>query len=393
MKWLLIHNLYREPGGENAVFRLLGNTLRAHGEEVVEYTRDNHELDELSLAGRARVFAEGFYSERTAREIAGLIHVARPRVALVQNVFPLISPAAYLVLQYMGLPTAQLVYNYRFICPNGHLYTQGAICERCVRSSFLNAVIHKCYRESRFYSAWYAGILGWYRARGTFASLDRFLVPDDFMRRKLIEGGLPATRARVVGNPFDLAGYEPSETEDNIILFIGRLIRQKGILTLVRAFAQARTAARLIVVGEGEVRAEAEQLAQTVAPGRVTFAGAVWGEALMSYLARCLYVCLPSEWYDNAPLVLYQAYATGKPVIAARINGLPEVIAEDEDGLLAAPGDIDEWTVQIEKLASDILLRRRLGRAARRKAEVHFTLPAYYRRLQAAVEDIIEKSL
>jgi len=229
--------------------------------------------------------------------------------------------------------------------------------------------------------------------RGTFAGIDRFLVPDDFMRRKLAEGGFPADRARVVGNPFDLSGYAPGQTDEDFVLFVGRLIRQKGILTLLRAVGQARTAARLVVVGDGEARAEAERLAREVAPGRVTFVGPAWGAALRDYLARCLCVCVPSEWYDNAPLVLYQAYATGKPVIASRINGLPEVVADGEDGLLAVPGDVDEWAAQIERLTADAALRRRLGRAARRKAEAHFNMPAYYRRLSEALDDLVERAL
>src|SRR5574341_1520095 len=255
MRLLLVHNYYREPGGENEVFRLLGETLRAHGDDVLEYTRDSRELDALYPTARARVFADGFYSARTAREDAAPARDARLQAALVQNVFPLISPSVYSALRRIGLPVAQLVYNYRFICPDAHLFTDEAICERCVRGSTLSAVIHKCYRDSRLFSAWYAGIIGWHRARGTFAAIDRFLVPDDFMRRKLAEGGLPADRARVLGNPFDLAGYTPGDAEEDFILFVGRLIRQKGILTLVRALSQARTAARLVVVGDGEARA------------------------------------------------------------------------------------------------------------------------------------------
>lgn len=389
MKLLLVHNFYREDGGESSVFRLLAAILRAHGDTVVEYTRHNRELDAGGAPARARTLVAGFHSPRTAREVTALVREAKPDVAFVQNVFPLISPSVYTALRRAGAPIVQLVYNYRFICPNAHLYTHGAICERCVRGSTLNAIRQRCYQGSHLSSSWYAGILGWHRARGTFAAIDHFLVPDHFMREKLAAGGLPVDRMTVVGNPFEVHGYAPGGEEGDYILFVGRLIPQKGIMTLVRAFARAQTGSRLVVVGDGPMRGAADELARETAPGKVVFRGTVWGPELRELLARCRFLCVPSEWYDNAPLVLYQAFALGKPAIVSDINGLPEVVEHGQQGLLAAPGDVQAWCEQIARLDGDASLRRRLGRNARRKAESEFTAAAYYRRLRKAVDALV----
>lgn len=386
MKLLLVHNYYAQDGGEDAVFRHLAALLERRGHPVVRYERHNRELEGAS---RLRVVADGFHSRRTAREVRELVERERPQLALVQNVFPLVSPSVYTALRAAGVPTVQLVYNYRLVCPNAHLYTQGAVCERCVHGSLWNAVRYSCYR-SRLESAWYAAILGSHRS--TFAALDGFVVPDGFMRAKLAEGGLPADRIVPVGNPFDLAGYDPGAPEEDYFLFVGRLVRQKGILTLVRAFAQVPAPRRLRVVGDGPERAEAEALARELAPGRVEFLGLVWGDEVRALMARSLAVCIPSEWYDNAPLLLYQAYALGRPVIASRIDGIPEVVAHGEDGLLAAPGDVADWAAQVTRLGQDEHLRRSLGRAARAKAESQFSEDAYYARLTRALERLLPRA-
>jgi glycosyltransferase involved in cell wall biosynthesis len=389
MKLLLVHNYYAQDGGEDAVFRHLAALLERRGHRVLRYERHNEDLARTGAVERLGVVAGGFHSRRTAREIGALVARERPDAALVQNVFPLVSPSVYTALRAAGVPTVQLVYNYRLICPNAHLYTRGAICERCVTGSLWNAVRYSCYR-TRLESAWYAAILASHR--GTFAALDGFVVPDGFMRGKLVEGGMPEDRIVPVGNPFDLAGYAPVPDQGDYYLFVGRLVRQKGILTLVRAFARLDAPVRLLVVGDGPERGEAEALAQALCAGRVEFLGLRWGDEVRALIARSLAVCIPSEWYDNAPLLLYQAYALGRPVVASRIDGIPEVVAHGQDGLLAGPGDVDDWTARLRELWQDPALRDRLGRAARAKAEAQFSEDAYYGRLQAALERLLPRA-
>jgi hypothetical protein len=91
MKILLCHSWYREEGGENILFRLLPSILRRHGEEVLEYTRDNKEIDKFNPLEIGRMLFEGLFSQRTIREIKQLVSKCRPDVAVVQNVLPLIS--------------------------------------------------------------------------------------------------------------------------------------------------------------------------------------------------------------------------------------------------------------------------------------------------------------
>jgi len=388
IKILTCHNFYQADGGENQVFRHEQALLAAHGETVVEYSRSSRELVELSIIGRAGAFAAGFWSARTVRDVDALLKRERPDVALVQNVFPLLSPSLYRALAGR-LPIVQLVFNYRLVCPNAQLYTEGAICERCVPGNTMHAVVHRCYRDSRAYSAWYAAIVGVHRAAGTWRLVDRFVVPDRFLAAKLVEGGLPAERMRVNSNPFDLAGYEPSPPGD-YALFVGRFAPQKGVLTLVEAMARTASDIRLVMVGDGEARAEvARRIERLRLSRRVELAGAQWGDAVKRLIAGARMVIVPSEWYDNAPLIAYQAYASGKPIIASRISGLLEVVADGVDGILVPPADPGALAAAIDRLAQDVDLARAMGMAGRRKAEEQWSASAHYRRLRAILEEVV----
>ena len=148
---------------------------------------------------------------------------------MVQNVFPLISPSVYYALRSEGIPIVQLVYNYRFVCPDAQLFSLGEICERCVLGNHWHAVARKCYRNSRALSAWYAAILKLHRVTETFArNIDQFIIPDNFLGTRLIKGGIPAQKIKKNVNPFFVEDYQPCYEPGEFILYVGRLGETKG---------------------------------------------------------------------------------------------------------------------------------------------------------------------
>jgi glycosyltransferase involved in cell wall biosynthesis len=105
----------------------------------------------------------------------------------------------------------------------------------------------------------------------------------------------------------------------------------------------------------------------------VEFRGPVYGDYLHAILRRAVAIVVPTEWYDNSPLVVHQAFALGKAVIASDIDGIPEIVADGENGLLFPPGDFTQLAERMKRILGDEDLQQRLGRNARRKAEREFT--------------------
>ncbi len=101
------------------------------------------------------------------------------------------------------------------------------------------------------------------------------------------------------------------------------------------------------------------------------------------------FIVIPSEWYDNFPLILCQAYALGKPVIASDINGIPEYIENGIDGLLFKPGDSQDLARCIDNLAADPLLIKKMSINARIKAEKAFNFSIYWSRLESIIQELI----
>src|SRR5204862_1250171 len=131
--------------------------------------------------------------------------------------------------------------------------------------------------------------------------------------------------------------YSANTSHEGYIAFVGRLVRQKGVTTLLEA-VRASQHVRAIVVGNGALEhALTDWVFAHGLQDRVKLTGPLWGTELIRVLAGACAVAVPSEWYDNLPLALCQANALGKPVLASRINGIPEYVQDDVNGFLFTP--------------------------------------------------------
>jgi glycosyltransferase involved in cell wall biosynthesis len=99
-----------------------------------------------------------------------------------------------------------------------------------------------------------------------------------------------------------------------------------------------------------------------------------------------MFLVLPSEWYENAPVSVLEAFAQGKPVIAARIGGIPELVIDGETGLLFEPGNAEDLRAKIEFLLTNPDLAREMGKKARARAESTYGAAEHYRQLLATYE-------
>ena len=144
-------------------------------------------------------------------------------------------------------------------------------------------------------------------------------------------------RLRVVPNPVVRTSRERPPEGPVVFGFLGRLTRDKGIATLVDAFANASVpeGTRLIVGGDGPLRDALEARA----PAHVELLGWLEGDARERFYDRIHALVVPSEWKDPAPLVVNEARARDIPIIGARIGGIPELIAPSSQRFLFRPGD------------------------------------------------------
>jgi len=386
---LIAHNYYRSssPSGEDVVFEAEAELLSARGHVVHKYVRRSDDIAKFSFARQAALGKEIIWSQQSYLEIKQTVAKLRPDVAHFHNTFPLISVSAYRACRELGVPVVQTLHNYRLLCLNGELVREGDVCESCLGKKLpWPGLFHRCYRNSFSYSAAMAAMQFANRMTRTWTEVDLFIAPSEFLRQKYVAVGFPPDRIRVKPHFTNLQAG-PCDGAREYALFVGRLSPEKGVRTLIAAWKQLPQIP-LTIVGDGpqaqELRTAAEQL------GNVTFVGAVSHADVVKYVQRARYLVVPSEWYENLPMVIIEAFACGTPVIASNLGALPEVIMHGRNGLLFKPKDPTDLVSKAAYLWAQPQDANELGREARLDYETRFTPERNHEQLLKAYAMVLE---
>lgn len=371
MRILFVHNFYQNFGGEDACALAEKAMLESRGENLILYTRDNKELRKYSLLERVAVPLEAVDSARTRQEVSEIVRHQRPDVAYVHNFFPLVSPSLYETVHKLGVPCVQVAHDFRFVCPNALLYTNGAICEDCAHGDFFSAIRNRCYRNSYLASIVAASVIASARRNSVFDLISAFVCPTEFSKLKLVEAGVPEHKLVVKPHFIDASAVEP-KFGGRYVLYLGRLAPEKGVETLVRAMEKNRKIA-LKIVGTGPLEKELRAYICEKRLKNIALAGFKSGAEKWRILRDSAFVVVPSECYETFGLSALEAYTAGKCVIASRLGALPYIVEDGRSGLLFRAGDVDELSEMIRRLWSQPEEIEEMGRFARGLAETKYT--------------------
>ncbi|MCS6952660.1 MAG: glycosyltransferase family 4 protein [Bryobacterales bacterium] len=368
MRVLVLHNRYRQPGGEDAVVDAEVSLLRQHGFEVVRYERSN-EFD--GWASAVKTVVGSAWSRRSYQEVFELCRQFRPHVAHVHNFWAVLSPAVHAACRAAGAATVQTLHNYRLLCVNAFLLRKGVPCQDCLGRWPWRGVLRRCYRNSALASAAVAHLVIANRLRRTWdKDVDAFIALSEFARSRFVAAGLPADRIFVKPN-FVVDPGPPTRkpSESRLVVFFGRWSEEKGVLVLLEAWRRLNPQWpwRLLIVGDGPLRASLEsKLCASGWNGSVELMGYRTRPEVGELLQTARVVVVPSLWFENCPMVVLEALASGRPVIASGLGALQELVPNGVAGLTFAPGDADSLAQVLRTVFDDDALVDRMGSQARR---------------------------
>jgi glycosyltransferase involved in cell wall biosynthesis len=185
---------------------------------------------------------------------------------------------------------------------------------------------------------------------------------------------------------------------ERVVLFVGALDKAhwfKGLDILIRAFSKIESQkVVLVIVGEGELKGKYQKLTREMGVAdRTIFVGRVSERDLPKYYSLSDFLVLPSTTGGEIfGLVLVEAMACGKPVIATNLPGVRTVVDDGGNGFLAEPGNVEDLTSKIQCLLSDEHLRKRFGECGRRKVESKYSWDKIGRKLEQVYVEVLSTS-
>ena len=393
MRILLVNKYFYRKGGAETYFFALAEGLKALGHEVAFFSmkHPNNEpsrwskyfvsekdyVGEISAFKKVQEASTLIYSFEAKRKFEALLEEFKPDIIHMNNVHRQLTlsilDAPYLKKHHV--PVGYTAHDYILLCPAYTMVNgRGEVCDACLDRHFMHATKNICVKGSRAKSALATMEAEFLKFHHSYDKIDLIIAPSKFMKSKLDEGGFAgktvamqnfltdsqmAMGARVANtHKFEdtKAGARP------YFLFFGRLSKEKGILTLVKAFLQAAGLAKgndtvrnddrgtrtlpdvwdLHIVGDGPERGAIEQLIASAgqqAASRIHLLGYKSGEKLHREVGNARFTVLSSEWRENMPYSGLESLAAQTPIIGARIGGIPELVEEGKTGVTFESGD------------------------------------------------------
>lgn len=325
----MVHNRYRFSGGEDESTRSEVSMLRAHGNDVFEYIKDNNA--EAHMGGVASAL-RCVWSCSDYSALRHHIRQFRPDVMHVQNFFPLISPSAYYAASAEGVPVVQTLRNFRLLCPGATMFRAGSICDSCLRSgSRIPAVVHACYRGSRAATAAVASMAAVHQLARTWSKrVMVYIAISEFMRSTFVSAGFDNEKIAVKANFVEI---DPGigRGEGGYVLYAGRLSPEKGVRELMEAWRSQNFDFQLRIVGDGPLRSEVEDFTKSHA--QICYLGKASPQDVLRHMGDAAAVVVPSTCNETFGRTVVEAFAKGTPAIASSRGALPELVRDHETGL------------------------------------------------------------
>ena len=406
MRILLVHKFFHVTGGAETFFFETGRSLEAEGHQVAyfstidernrpsaygKYFTGAPDFRSGSLPKRMTAIFRIVYSREARKKFSRLLADFRPDIVHVFALFTHISPSILDACREAGVPVIISCNDYKHICPNYKLFHHGRLCEDCKGGRFYNAVRNKCCQDSLSFSvASFIESTSHHLLHILRKNVHTFFFASDFMAEKTeaFWGESSFRRAKLL-NPFDSTVFPLCTDHEDYFLFFGRFIEEKGVDVLLRAMRHL-AGPRLVLVGDGPQTAELKSLAARLKLNNVDFVGPRWGEDLDRLLKRTRFVVIPSVWHENFPYVILQAFAMGKAVIGTDRGGIPELVRNNEYGLIYPAQDELSLAECINRLWLDPGLAVDMGARAKTYADAQFNDRVFYDALIRNYEEILK---
>jgi glycosyltransferase involved in cell wall biosynthesis len=401
-KVLLANKFFYLKGGSETVYFQEREFLKSKGLKVLDFSMQDtsnfksdyaeffvanadYIKDNYTFCERIKIIKNFISNSEAVKNIKDLIAKEKPTIAHLHNIYHQLTPSIIPILREAGIKVILTLHDYKLVCPSYFMVNNEMICNQCDGKYFWKAAKNRCKDNSFFKSFILSCESYWHSWAKSYEAVNLFLSPSRFLADLVSQSRLKDHKVRVLYNGIDIKRYAPSGKDGGYILYFGRLSKEKGIETLLKAYNKCLPASfPLKIIGTGPWEGVLRSGYQNV-----EFHGYKSGEELKKYIDESSFVVVPSEWNENCSMVVLESMAMGKPIIASRAGGLPEQVEDGETGYLFEMGQVEELTAKMKELITQPELRKKMGHKAREKAERKYSLTSHCSELLKIYQEVL----
>ncbi len=387
MKICIISSLYKPTiiGGAEVVAEKTARELQRRGHEVFVVTTNHHSkteevdvddiktyriplniysiynLSDQSIIKKLLWHLIDLWNPSAYFKLKDILKEKKPDIIHIHN-FKGLSGAAFSAAKKLDVPVVFTVHDHSVYCVRANLLKgDGSICT-----------------EPRIPCRFYKEVNSFF-----IDKIPDFVIsPSKSLIDKLkSQGFFRDSEIAVIPNPVE---KDPEIIEKDYItidiLYVGALSKHKGTDVLIRAFRELEDDnMRLHIVGRGPDEDKLKAISGD--DEKIIFHGFLKGEELSGMYGKANVTVVPSVWYENSPMVVYESFAHSTPVIGSNIGGIPELVSEGCNGFLFEPGDKDELKSTLKRLLEDPSILKEFEKNAHESAK-NYTIKEHLDKLE-----------
>ncbi|MDB5288255.1 MAG: hypothetical protein JWR05_3204 [Mucilaginibacter sp.] len=361
-----VTNLYQQKGHTVIPFSMKDN--RNYPSEYADFFIENidyKKVNKRSLIAGVKVISKSIYSFEAQRNLERLLEKVKIDFAHINVIHHYITPTILKILKEKSIPIIWTLHEYTPICPESTFISHGQICERCLDGAFYNCITHTCKKGSVLASTVAALENYVHKSLNYYEYVDHYVCPSIFLYEKFKSFNFFKDKLIQLYHGYDYAGIEaaklaPKAFPDRYIVFVGRLEKIKGAHTLLNAM-RACPNISLKIIGTGTQETELKKFKDTHQLNNVTFLSKKSKPETLQIINGSEFLICASEWYEVLGFTVVEAMALGKPVIGSNIGAIPEMVINNETGLLFDPGNDKQLSDAISLLYNNKALIAKMG--------------------------------
>lgn len=321
MKIYQIHNKYKFFGGEDSVVDEEAKLLKLNNHEVIQLIRDNSK-ELFSLKDKFYALKNTSYSKDSIKILdTEILKNGVPDIVHVHNIFPLWSNSVFDFFYKKKIPIIMTLHNYRLIWEKLSLFDKdrdkyGYFKDSNIKSFIISKLINK--------------------RKDLLKTITMFITHTDFTKQVFSQGVIP--KDKLVIKPNFLSSTEnkiKSILKKKNAIFASRISREKGILTLIKAFNEIDI--ELDVLGDGPLL---NKIKKDNINHNIKFHGSLSRDKVSKFINNSKFLIFPSEWYESFPMTILEAFREGTLILASNIGSIKSIIKDKHNGILFEHGNI-----------------------------------------------------
>lgn len=391
MRILLVNKFHYLRGGSEKYYFELAQLLKSKGHTVGFFSMKHEEnittgdaeffVEEIDLNTGSKLKAlDVIYSQENKRLMAKALEEFKPDIVHINNFQRQLSASIIDAIKKKNIPIVMTAHDLNPICPASIMLYNGEVCDDCITKGYAQCIKKKCVKGSTLKSTLGVMEKKYYDIHKVFRKIDCIISPSEFIKNQLVNGKLKYNEIVALHN-----FVNESERNDYVLgdyaFYLGRLSKEKGILNLIEAIGDIPNA-KLLIAGDGPERERIEAyISEHKLDGRITLLGYQNQDSIHKYITNSRFIVVPSIWNENCPYSVLEAMEIGKPIVASRIGGIPELIADGENGYLYKADDINELKEKLTLLLDDDEKVNSFAQKSRELYESYYSPDSYYNEL------------